>query len=249
MKEFDAQLELPELRACLAEAIGLEGVDREACARLSEKVAQHAFNLVVAGEFKRGKSTVINALLGADLLPTGVVPLTSVVTRVQYGDTANATVIFDNGTDRAVALDALPNYVTERGNPKNAKGVREVQVAYPAEWLKGRIRLVDTPGIGSVHQHNTEVTYRYLPQADAVIFVASADQPASRAELDFLAHIRALRGQGVLPAEQAGLSLGSGTRGVRGIRHRRVTPGNGDSSAGVRDFGPARLARSDDEGA
>jgi hypothetical protein len=195
MKEFDAQLELAGLQACLAEAGDLESVDREACSRLSEKVAQHAFNLVVAGEFKRGKSTVVNALLGADLLPTAVVPLTSVVTRLQYGATPAATVIFDSGEQRAIALDTLYDYVTELGNPKNTKGVREVSVDYPAEWLKGGIQLVDTPGIGSVHQHNTEVTFRYLPQADAVIFVASADQPASRAELDFLAKIRRYAGK------------------------------------------------------
>ncbi len=195
MKEFDTHLELPELRACLAEASRLEGVDRKACERLGEKLAQHAFNLVIAGEFKRGKSTVINALLGVDLLPTGVVPLTSVVTRLQYGETAAATVVFENGEQRPVALNALPDYVTERGNPKNAKGVREVSVAYPAEWLKGGIRLVDTPGIGSVHQHNTEVSYGYLPQADAVIFVASVEQPVSRAELDFLAHTRRYAGK------------------------------------------------------
>lgn len=195
MTEFGAHLELPELRACLAEASRLEGMDRAACARLAEKLEQHAFNLVVTGEFKRGKSTVINALIGTDLLPTGVVPLTSVVTRLQYGDVPAATVAFNNGEYRAVALDALPDYVTERGNPKNAKGVREVSLAYPVEWLRGGIRLVDTPGIGSVHQHNTEVTYQYLPQADAVIFVASVDQPVSRTELDFLAKIRRYAGK------------------------------------------------------
>lgn len=195
MKEFDTDLELPELRACLEDASRLEGIDRDACARLSKKVAQHAFNLVVAGEFKRGKSTVINALLGAELLPTGVVPLTSVVTCLEYGLTPAATVVYESGEQHAVDLGALPDYVTERGNPKNAKGVREVSVKYPADWLRGGIQLVDTPGIGSLYQHNTEATYQYLPQADAVIFVASVDQPVSRTELDFLVHIRRYAGK------------------------------------------------------
>lgn len=195
MTTHDAHPELSALHAALEEMWGLEGVDREACARLAEKLDAHAFNLVVVGEFKRGKSTVINALLGTDLLPTGVVPLTSVVTRLHYGATATATVIFDSGQERAIPLDALPDYVTERGNPKNAKCVQEVSVAYPAQWLRSGIRLVDTPGIGSLHQHNTDATYRYLPQADAVIFVASVDQPVSRAELDFLAHIRRYAGK------------------------------------------------------
>lgn len=176
-------------------AAAIRGIPVRPLAALRAKLAEHAFNLVVAGEFKRGKSTVINALVGADILPTGVVPLTSVVTLLHYGDTPGATVVFENGETRAVPLDTLPDYVTERGNPKNAKGVREVSVTFPGDWLKGGIRLVDTPGIGSVHRHNTEVTYQYLPQADAVIFVASVEQPVSSIELDFLADIRRYAGK------------------------------------------------------
>lgn len=179
----------------MEEAAAIPGIAAQPLAALREKVAEHVFNLVVAGEFKRGKSTVINTMLGADLLPTGGVPLTSVVTLLHYGNPPGVTVVFDNGETRAVPLETLPDYVTERGNPKNAKGVREVAVTFPAEWLKGGIRLVDTPGTGSVHRHNTEVTYRYLPHADAVIFVTSADQPVSRAELDFLADIRRYAGK------------------------------------------------------
>jgi len=181
---------LPSLSALVEEAATIAGVDSRACVALREKITQHAFNLVVVGEFKRGKSTVINALLGADLLPTGVIPLTSVVTVLQYGMQPAVMVEFEDRASHAAPLDDLADYVTEARNPKNTKGVREVTVVSPAEWLQGGIRLVDTPGIGSVHRHNTEVTYRYLPRADAVIFVASADQPLSLAELDFLATVR-----------------------------------------------------------
>ena len=181
--------------ALVEEAAAIPGIAARPLAALRAKLAEHAFNLVVAGEFKRGKSTVINALLGVDLLPTGVVPLTSVVTRLLYSDTPGATVIFENGETHAVPLDTLPDYVTEQGNPKNAKGVREVSVTFPGDWLKGGIRLVDTPGIGSVHRHNTEATHQYLPQADAVIFVASVEQPVSTLELDFLADIRRYAGK------------------------------------------------------
>jgi GTP-binding protein EngB required for normal cell division len=182
--------------SALAEEAGAVGViPAPPLAALREKLAEHVFNLVVAGEFKRGKSSVINGLLGAELLPTGVVPLTSVVTRLHYGEAAGATVTFENGAVQPVPIAELPDYVTERGNPKNQKGVRDVAVTFPAAWLKGGIRLVDTPGIGSVHAHNTEVTYQYLPQADAVIFVASVDQPVSRTELDFLGEIRRYAGK------------------------------------------------------
>lgn len=165
-------------------------VDSRACEELAGRIAKHAFNLLVVGEFKRGKSTVINALLGSELLPMGVVPLTSVVTILQYGETPSATVYTEDAEPTRITLNAIADYVTERGNPANARRVREVVVEIPADALRDGLRLVDTPGIGSVHQHNSDVTRRYLPHADAVIFVASADQPMSRSELDFLAEIR-----------------------------------------------------------
>lgn len=178
------------LSALLEEVAAIPGVAALPLAALRSKIEERTFNVVVAGEFKRGKSSVINAMLGAEVLPTGVVPLTSVVTLLRHADLPRVEVMFESAEVRKATLDALPEFVTERGNPGNAKGIREVSVAYPAPWLEGGIRLVDTPGIGSVHQHNTEVTRQFLPQADAVIFVASVDQPVSRNELEFLAEIR-----------------------------------------------------------
>ena len=183
------------LSAVMAEAACITGISVTALAAIRTKFAEHAFNLVVAGEFKHGKSTLINALLGANLLPTGVVPLTSVVTLLRYGDVAAASVVFENGETRSVPLERLHHYVTEQGNPANIKRVREVVVAFPAAWLKGGIRLVDTPGIGSIHSHNSEVTSRYLPDADAVLFMVSADQPLGSGELDFLTDIRRYAGK------------------------------------------------------
>jgi GTP-binding protein EngB required for normal cell division len=171
-------------------AAAVPDVDATTLVRLRAKLAANTFNLVVAGEFKRGKSSVINALLGAEVLPTAVVPLTSVVTVLQHAETPSATVTYADGRREAILLGTLADYVTERENPRNRKHVQEVEVAYPAEWLGQGIRLVDTPGIGSAYQHNTDVAVGYLPQADAVIFVASVDQPVSRAELQFLADIR-----------------------------------------------------------
>ena len=178
------------LAAVLEEASAVPELAADALDAWRVKFAQHAFHLVVAGEFKRGKSTLINALIGADLLPTGVIPLTSIVTIVQHGESAAASLVFDDGTRRDVPLAALVEFVTERGNPGNDKHVREVRVGVPTAWLEGGIRLVDTPGVGSVHSHNSELTSRYLPTADAVILVVSADQPLGRNELDFLGEIR-----------------------------------------------------------
>lgn len=176
-------------------AAAFPGIDAAALDALRAKLAGRIFNLVVAGEFKRGKSSVVNALLGADVLPTGVVPLTSIVTILRHGDTPEGTVTFNDGRLETIELERLPEFVTERGNPKNTKRVREVEVAFPAPWLGQGFRLADTPGIGSAYSHNTDVTYDYLPQADAVIFVASVEQPVSRSEIKFLSDIRAYAGR------------------------------------------------------
>lgn len=179
----------------LDEVACIPGLPAEWVASLRKKVDEHIFNVVVAGEFKRGKSTLINALLGEDVLPMGVVPLTSVVTLLRYGVSASMEVCSNDGEVQQVPLSQLAEYATERGNPSNCKHVRTVTVSHPSPWLKGGVQLVDTPGVGSVHDHNGEVTRQYLPQADAVIFVISADQPLSRNELDFLAHVRQYAGK------------------------------------------------------
>lgn len=184
-----------ELAEVIAAATGIDGINEKALAALRRKFDQHAFHLVVAGEFKRGKSTLINALLGAELLPTGVVPVTSVVTELRHDDTTTVSVHFDSGDQRNVPIATLADYVTERGNPENAKNVSEVVVGFPAEWLKGGLRLIDTPGVGSVHGHNNDVTRRYMPMADAVIFVISADQPLGSSELDFLERAKGYAGK------------------------------------------------------
>lgn len=179
-----------DLEACLKAAADLPGVDTTTCHWLSQKLSEQVFNLVAAGQFKRGKSTVINALLGEPLVPAGVVPLTSVVTVIQSGAAPAAYATLRHGEKRQIQIAELGDYVTERGNPANTKSVERVIVEYPSAWLADGVRLVDTPGIASVYQHNTDETRKYLPQADAVLFIASVDQPVSRAELDFLRDIR-----------------------------------------------------------
>jgi small GTP-binding protein len=157
---------------------------------LLEKLRQKRFNLVVLGAFKRGKSTLINALLGEAVLPTAVVPLTSVVTILGYGERLRLQVRFHDGQTREIRREELTDYITEKGNPRNHKGVREVEIAYPSPYLKDGVRLIDTPGVGSVYSHNTEVAYNYLPQVDAAILVVTVDPPLSAAEQEFLHDIR-----------------------------------------------------------
>jgi hypothetical protein len=186
---------LAQVRACLGEAAGLPGIATGELAVLRQRAEADVFNLVAVGEFKRGKSSVLNALLGVELLPVGVVPLTAIATIVSHGERAVVEVAFDSGEIQIIAPQALADYVTEKGNPRNVRGVREVHIAWPSPWLASGVRLIDTPGIGSVYRHNSEVTYRFLRDADAVLFLLSVGQPAGQAETEFLEEVRGYAGR------------------------------------------------------
>lgn len=155
-----------------------------------QKVEQNSFYLVVLGEFKRGKTTFINALLGEALLPSAVVPLTSVVTMIKYGEKEDVEVFFLDGHTKKISIEEVPLYVTERENPNNEKQVNMVQISYPSPFLQDGVYLVDTPGVGSVFSNNTEVTYNFFPKADAAVFLLAADPPISQSELAFLNDVR-----------------------------------------------------------
>jgi GTP-binding protein EngB required for normal cell division len=158
--------------------------------RLLDKLRHNRFHLVILGAFKRGKSTLINALLGEAVLPTAIIPLTSVVTILSYGERLTIEVRFLGGQRRQISQAELVDYITEKGNPGNRKGVQEVEITYPSEYLRDGVRIIDTPGVGSVYSHNTEVAYNYLPQVDAAVFVVTVDPPLSAAEQEFLKDIR-----------------------------------------------------------
>jgi Dynamin family len=152
--------------------------------RLADRVARGRFNVSVLGEFKRGKSTLVNALLGLDLMPTGVLPLTAVATEVVYGP-PGATVVHVDGSTEEIDLSRLSDYVTEAGNPANERQVRRVEARVHADLLRPGIVLVDTPGIGSVFRHD-EAAARALLEADGAILVLSADAPLSEEERKLL---------------------------------------------------------------
>jgi len=129
----------------------------------------------------------MNAVMGMDRLPTGVLPLTSVVTTVRYGD-HECAVIRVRGASLAheIPLGQLQEYVTERGNPGNRKQVVLAEVRLPAEVLRLGFRFIDTPGVGSAIAANTATTHEFLPEADAVIFVTSFESAMNEGELAFL---------------------------------------------------------------
>jgi septin family protein len=117
---------------------------RRHLAAARSRVAEDRFNLVVLGEFKRGKSTLINALLGRNVLPTGVVPLTSVVTTIAAGEQDGLRIDFEDGRVQERPLGELAEYVTEAGNPANRLGVELARVELEHDLLRAGLELVPT---------------------------------------------------------------------------------------------------------
>jgi small GTP-binding protein len=162
-----------------------------ACQDLLARLSDDRFVLAVVGQFNRGKSSLMNAVLGMDRLPVGIVPLTSAITKVCYGNPERVLIEYQGSNLRKeIPLAELPDYVTETRNPGNAKKVSAAEVHLPSDVLRYGFYFVDTPGIGSAITANTATTERFLPEADAVIFVTSFEAPLTREEAQFLNKVR-----------------------------------------------------------
>ncbi len=165
----------------LAYCAGATWVAREA-AEVAARVAEGRFYVACVGQFKRGKSTFLNALVGEPVLPTGVVPVTSAITVLRHGD-RGARVRFQDGRTEDIRVEALPGYVTERENSENRKGVRAVEVFLPSPLLAHGMCLVDTPGLGSAFGGNAAITREFVRHVDAAVVVVGADPPVSGEEV------------------------------------------------------------------
>lgn len=160
---------------------------------LLQRLAEDRFYLTLAGQFSRGKSTLMNAMLGMDRLPTGVVPVTSVVTAVSYNTRERVMLHFENSNlTHEVPLSELAEWITERGNPGNQRKIDMAEVQLPSELLRRGAFFVDTPGLGSAVIENTKTTHRFLPHIDALVLVTSFEFPLSQEEIVFLARTRAM---------------------------------------------------------
>ncbi|MGA8689810.1 MAG: dynamin family protein, partial [Methyloceanibacter sp.] len=158
----------------------------EQAQELFARLADDRFNLVVVGRFNRGKTSLMNAIMGTDRLPTGILPLTSVITTISYG--SKEQVVLNYGgriLSQEISIDALPRYITQEGNPANVQRIRKAEVQLPAEILRRGFHFVDTPGLGSAITENTRTTEEFLPEADAFLLVTSYESPLSDEEMRF----------------------------------------------------------------
>jgi predicted GTPase len=153
---------------------------------IAERVSEGLFYVACIGQFKRGKSTLLNALVGHSVLPTAVVPVTAVPTIIRHGERLAARVRFQSATWTDIPVSAVEEYVSERKNPENAKGVAALEVFVPSPLLETGMCLVDTPGLGSVFAGNTAATHAFIPHIDAAIVVIGADPPLSGDELQLV---------------------------------------------------------------
>lgn len=152
---------------------------------LAEQLPRGELNLLVVGQFKRGKSSLINALLGADVMPTGALPVTGIATAVRFGETRRVDVWFRGGLEkRSVSVNELASYVSEHDNPSNQCDVERVEVWWPSETIRG-LALFDTPGVGSTYTRNTAAAHATLPRADAAILVVGPEPPIGAEELRY----------------------------------------------------------------
>jgi hypothetical protein len=159
------------------------------------RLTDPAVTVLVVGEFKQGKSSLVNALVGAPICPVDDDVATSTPTLVRYGEQAGAAVVYAavDGEEPAraeISLEELSSYVSEAGNPRNERRIQVVEVALPCELLAGGLTLVDTPGVGGLGSAHGAITMAALPMADALVFVTDASQELTAPELDFIHRAR-----------------------------------------------------------
>ena len=174
--------------AALATRLGREDL----ATRLEDaarRLARTETVVCVVGEFKQGKSALINGLLGTAVCPVDDDLATTTVTVVRHGDEARAIVRRrEDGKliEEAIPPDDIVGWVMERDGPADRTGVEVVEIALPHPFLARGVVLVDTPGVGGLNAGHAAATLAFLPSADALIFVTDASAELSAPELEFL---------------------------------------------------------------
>nr|WP_300144921.1 dynamin family protein [Propionicimonas sp.] len=163
----------------------LTDIDRR-CRTAQQQAAEGLVTVAVLGRFKAGKTTLLNQLLGEDLLPVQAIPATAVITRLRFGPALRVSVKTGTGAPFGIEPAEIGHWATETGNPSNHRGVEWVDVASPALADLAGLVLVDTPGTGSSWKHNTRASLDWLPNVGAAILAVNATQPLAEDDLELL---------------------------------------------------------------
>ena len=159
----------------------------DALNELTSDIQDDFFTIVVLGEFKRGKSTLVNALLGEKILPTDVLPETATINAIMYSETPMLSVVMRDGTEEygEVSEQFLKKF-SARNPQALAEQVKYIKIGYPADILQQNVVIVDTPGVSDINEQRCEVTHRFLPKANAILFLLDANSPLKKTEKDFI---------------------------------------------------------------
>lgn len=184
--------EKQELQHLVKKVHALDYITKEnrtqaALQELQQDMENDFFTVVVLGEFKRGKSTFINALLQKELLPTDVLPETATINALMYNDTPTVQVVMNDGREeKGEATQEYLQKFSARQEENLANNVKYIKIGYPSDILKNKLVIVDTPGVDDINESRSEVTYRFIPKANAVIFLLDAKSPLKKTEKDFI---------------------------------------------------------------
>jgi GTP-binding protein EngB required for normal cell division len=173
-----------ERLAEIADSVGMVTLARDVRTTRIPKLEAERFHLVVLGEFNHGKSSFVNAMLGAEVLPTGITPTTASLNHVVWGASPAARVVLLSGESKLLDPSQLKEWVTVAGG--HSSDVAYVELSYPSELLRNNVVLVDTPGVNDLNEQRAEITYGYVPRADAVVFLLDAGQALKDSEREFL---------------------------------------------------------------
>src|SRR5919112_4431396 len=183
------------LDALMAKAGEFElGEPPKALGRHRRRLRENAYKVLVVGEAKRGKSTFVNALIGRDILPTDVEVATSQVFNVRPAEREAYRVRYEDGSAREITAADLPRYgsqvMADAGIvPTPGEIVRWIEVDMPVRFLPPGVSILDTPGLGALYAGHAQITHRFVPEADAVIFVLESGQPVTDEDLKFIDQI------------------------------------------------------------
>ena len=160
----------------------------EACENLIHQ--DQLIDVAILGQFKAGKSSFLNSLIGKSILPVGVTPVTTTITRLQYGSRERVLIHHFDGKEQEADLSAVEEFTSEARNPSNRQSVEWVDVELPALERYAGLRLVDTPGLGSIFRYHMETSSNWLPEVGAAMVAISADRPLAENDLQLIRDLR-----------------------------------------------------------
>jgi len=160
----------------------------EACVNLLHQ--NQLIDVAILGQFKSGKSSFLNSLIGKPILPVGVIPVTTTITRLQYGKRERAIVRHFDGRQSEVDIGAIGEFTSEAKNPANQRNVEVVDVELPSLDKYPGLRFVDTPGLGSIFKYHMETSENWLPEVGTALLAISSDRPLAENDLQLIRELR-----------------------------------------------------------